>query len=468
MADNKKKKLYPKETVTPRRPVILKSDREAPKDQVKEKPEKEKQPTIILKTREQSAPKDDRPSSPKGQSMESDIGQPCKIAQNENKEKKIIEKPSPPLKIMTEPIKLLDENLEFNPAALEFMNDASLNYLVVGVVGTQGVGKSMIMNLIAQSKPCEDICQRILNSHELPRESEYEENNVNAIQDQIENMNFVENPESKKHSIDDTFKFKMQDIKHIETGVHCTKGIDMYVTEDRVILLDCQALWSPSLIDEAANTNPITTRSANVVTVDCLQLASYLMSICHVLIAVQDWFFDYNFVRYLQTAEMLSVWSRGGEGGDEGGRGDTRPHLLLLHNRCAAPPPRASDAYRKAFQRSNLQLHSGMYLYSDINKNGIGVDGASKDCNLETCGSPLNMFLLPEISDDYQNKDIYRGHPSFETLAKRLRATVLGVHRHAITNVPNLSEKGWFHFCNKAWESIRKCTFFMEYERFLP
>lgn len=36
---------------------------------------------------------------------------------------------------MTEPIKLLDENLEFNPAALEFMNDASLNYLVVGVVG---------------------------------------------------------------------------------------------------------------------------------------------------------------------------------------------------------------------------------------------------------------------------------------------------------------------------------------------
>lgn len=43
-----------------------------------------------------------------------------------------------------------------------------------------------------------------------------------------------------------------------------------------------------------------------------------------------------------------------------------------------------------------------MYLYSDINKNGIGVDGASKDCNLETCGSPLNMFLLPEISDDYR------------------------------------------------------------------
>lgn len=71
----------------------------------------------------------------------------------------------------------------------------------------------------------------------------------------------------------------------------------MYVTEDRVILLDCQALWSPSLIDEACNTNPITSRSANVVTVDCLQLVSFLMTVCHVLIAAQDWFADYNFIR---------------------------------------------------------------------------------------------------------------------------------------------------------------------------
>ena len=69
----------------------------------------------------------------------------------------------------------------------------------------------------------------------------------------------------------------------------------MYITNDRVILLDCQALWSPSLIEESNTT--ITARSANVVTVDCLQIASYLMATCHVLIAVQDWFADYNFLR---------------------------------------------------------------------------------------------------------------------------------------------------------------------------
>lgn len=36
---------------------------------------------------------------------------------------------------MTEPVKLLDENLEFNSAALEFLQDSSVNYLVVGVLG---------------------------------------------------------------------------------------------------------------------------------------------------------------------------------------------------------------------------------------------------------------------------------------------------------------------------------------------
>lgn len=80
-----------KESPTPRRPVILKSDRDTSKEQPKEKLEKEKQPTIILKAREQSNPKEERPLSPKTlKTPTSDLESPypCKIAQNENKEKK--------------------------------------------------------------------------------------------------------------------------------------------------------------------------------------------------------------------------------------------------------------------------------------------------------------------------------------------------------------------------------------------
>ncbi|XP_052742185.1 nonsense-mediated mRNA decay factor SMG9 isoform X2 [Bicyclus anynana] len=408
MAD-KKKKLETSSVA--RRPVILKSDRDGPKDQSKEKNEKEKPPTIILKTREQSTPKEDRPVSPRSQSTDAEGPQPSKIAQNENKERK-----EQKFKLMKEPVKLLDENLEFNSAAFEFLNDSNSNYLVVGVLGTQGVGKSLVLNLIAQNISINDLHAQILN-YTSESESTYESHNLTQIVSQIEELSFADAPEQKT-SDKNAFKFKMEDIECIERGVHCTKGIDMYVTNDRVILLDCQALWSPSLIEETS-TNPVTARSANIVTVDCLQIASYLMAVCHVLIAVQDWFADYNFIR-------------------------------------------------NAFQKSNLQLNSGMYMYSDSNKNGLNIDNICKGYNVNSCGSPLNLFLLPEFYSDIDNRDIYRGHPPFDELAKRLRWMVLGVNRHQITTVPNLSEKGWFQFCSKAWETIRKCPFFIEYERFLP
>ncbi|PZC75353.1 hypothetical protein B5X24_HaOG206448 [Helicoverpa armigera] len=482
MADKKKKIFTSKESATPRRPVILKSDRETVKDQTKEKPEKEKQPTIILKTREQSAPKEERPQSPRTikNSTSDDCPHPCKIAQNENKEKKNIEqKPSPPLKFMSEPVKLLDENLELNTSALEFLHDSSTNYLVVGIIGTQGVGKSMIMNLIATNVHDQNLCTQILNSHEIPADSPFDSNDVAPLENQLEALDFAGVPETRQDKSDNLFKFKMQDIEQIERGVHCTKGVDMYITNDRVILLDCQALWSPSLIEESNTT--ITARSANVVTVDCLQIASYLMAICHVLIAVQDWFTDYNFLRYIQAAEMLkpslsasNTVPANQEGSESTGGGESHPHLLLLHNRCQLEDflPESlnvmQELYRKAFQKSNLQLNSGMYMYSDTNKNGLNVDSVCNGYSIDKCGTPINLFLLPEIYSDFDNRDIYRGHPGFEQLAKRLRWMILGVNRHQITNVPNLSEKGWFHYCSKAWETIRKCTFFMEYERFLP
>uniref|UniRef100_S4NS38 Protein SMG9 n=1 Tax=Pararge aegeria TaxID=116150 RepID=S4NS38_9NEOP len=205
------------------------------------------------------------------------------------------------------------------------------------------------------------------------------------------------------------------------------------------------------------------------------------MAVCHVLIAVQDWFADYNFIRYIQTAEMLkpslsasNTVNTSQESSEYNSSVESHPHLLLLHNRCQLEDytPEAvytmQDLYRNAFQKSNLQLNSGMYMYSDTNKNGLNIDNVCKGYNVDACGSPINLFLLPEIYSDFDNRDIYRGHPQFEQLAKRLRWMVLGVNRHQITTVPNLSEKGWFQFCSKAWETIRKCPFFIEYERFLP
>lgn len=61
-----------------------------------------------------------------------------------------------------------------------------------------------------------------------------------------------------------------------------------------------------------------------------LQLTTFLMSVCHVIIFVQDWFLDSNVIRFLQTAEMLRPTISNLE--DE--LTDHFPHLILLHNKA--------------------------------------------------------------------------------------------------------------------------------------
>ena len=53
---------------------------------------------------------------------------------------------------MTAPVKLLDlENSALVDACLEYLSDQN-DFLVVGVVGYQGVGKSTILSLLAEPK----------------------------------------------------------------------------------------------------------------------------------------------------------------------------------------------------------------------------------------------------------------------------------------------------------------------------
>lgn len=81
----------------------------------------------------------------------------------------------------------------------------------------------MIMNLIASNVHNEDLCSKILNSHEVV--DALESSNVPPIENQMESLNFIDNPDIKSSERNDSFIFKMQNIEHIERGVHCTKGI---------------------------------------------------------------------------------------------------------------------------------------------------------------------------------------------------------------------------------------------------
>uniref|UniRef100_A0A0X3NIR7 Protein SMG9 n=1 Tax=Schistocephalus solidus TaxID=70667 RepID=A0A0X3NIR7_SCHSO len=169
---------------------------------------------------------------------------------------------------MTVPVKLVDADLKFSdiPGLRDYFIENS-GFMVIGVIGTQGSGKSSVLNLMA---------------------------------------NRLDKPGGPLDG-----PFPVETVQSLVNNTPATTGIDMYITQDRVILLDTQPLLSWAVTDiytQTANENcggklEEVTRSDRSVTVcagpgkwssdffsemSAIQVISFLFSVCHVVIAVED------------------------------------------------------------------------------------------------------------------------------------------------------------------------------------
>lgn len=333
-----------------------------------------KQPTILLKTREHT---EDAAASPKRSQKEHDQSSGTANASTADT--------TPTLKSMTKSIKFLEDSLLYSEALHEFVQE-NTDFLVVGVVGAQGVGKSTVMNLIANNELNGDLKKTIFKNCDGPKEEE-----------------FGDNMKSATHNLSDIKLgkgefFKVGTGEDIETNVNTTKGIDIFITDNRLILLDCQPFTSISVLDELVQSE---NKRSNIVSefiplensseIQGLQFTAFLMSVCHVFIVVQDYFFDSNVIRFLQTAEMLKPTHSNPE--DE--LNDYFPHLLLIQNKAQMEDfsPRkfklVQEVYSKIFYKTKMLKESNLGLVSSRLINYL---------NQETCGLPFNVFPIPEYN----------------------------------------------------------------------
>ncbi|XP_046453307.1 protein SMG9-like [Daphnia pulex] len=311
--------------------------------------------------------------------------------------------------IMTAPVKLLSEDLAFQDSLHEFLTD-NPDFLVVGCVGLQWSGKSSVLSHLAASN-CRTIVKQTMFSIA-------------------------------------TSHLQMK-------GLTGTIGLDAYVTEDRVIWLDCQPLLSAAIAEReiVANYSKDTYKEnlpklesscvGTSMEVQSLQLLSFLYCICHILIVVQDSLGDPNLIRLLQTAEMLKP-----NLASEDSVVDHMPHLVTIYNR-AQPSDLVPEMlkqthkfYKMAFKKSRLQISSEQF--SDSFKTDDGANFVS---------------LLDWTSANDQ-------WTSYEETIPQLKAKLLALPRHSF-GPAGLTEKSWFSFAIKAWEAVRKSTLMMEYARLL-
>ncbi|XP_018564800.1 protein SMG9 [Anoplophora glabripennis] len=418
------------------------------KDTSNETPKK--QPTILIKTREPTA--EDVVASPKRIQKEEPASNITIVPSV--KENEVL---TPTLKQMTKSAKLIDEGIFSTESLQEYVQENN-DFLVVGVIGSHGVGKSTLLNLLSHNEVTEEIKRTVFKSAKKDVEDDFGDN-VKILTEHFEKVDI------KNGELEWTEIFKIQTLEDTESSCNATQGIDFFITSNRVMFLDCQPFMSVSVLDdliqsESKRTNLVSEfiPLENSGEIQSLQLTAFLMSVCHVLVVVQDWFFDSNIVRFIHTAEMLKPTISNPE--DE--LIEHFPHLLLVHNRAQMEdftPAKfkiMQQTYKMLFHKTKLQMRSNM---------GLGSGRIINYLNKENCGSPINLYLIPEI--DLDSKIMYSGHPPIEDLIRRLRAIILGATKNPLTHI-QLTEKTWLVYCSKVWDTVKKSSFFVEYTKLMP
>ncbi|XP_073879886.1 nonsense-mediated mRNA decay factor SMG9 isoform X11 [Macaca fascicularis] len=319
---------------------------------------------------------------------------------------------------MKHSIKLVDDQMNWCDSAIEYLLDQT-DVLVVGVLGLQGTGKSMVMSLLSANTPEED--QR-------------------------------------------AYVFRAQSAEMKERGGNQTSGIDFFITQERIVFLDTQPILSPSILDHLINNDRKLPPEYNLphtyVEMQSLQIAAFLFTVCHVVIVVQDWFTDLSLYRFLQTAEMVkpstpspSHESSSSSGSDEGT--EYYPHLVFLQNKA-----RREDFCPRKLRQMHLMIDQLM-AHSHLRYKGTL---SMLQCNVfpglppDFLDSEVNLFLVPFMDSEAESENPpragpsssplfsllpgYRGHPSFQSLVSKLRSQVMSMARPQLSHTI-LTEKNW-------------------------
>lgn len=153
----------------------------------------------------------------------------------------------------------MNDHFQFLPeTAMKILSDDT-DFTVIGVLGFQSVGKSSILNAISKSL------------HESRR-----------------------NP----------FKVPTE-----ESCFHQTNGIDMTVCQEKFILLDLQPMLSGSILSKMIKQEPQMLASCqsyeHMVYLSSLELGILMLSICNLVVAVEENIENIAFWKYLKTIERL-------------------------------------------------------------------------------------------------------------------------------------------------------------------
>lgn len=266
-------------------------------------------------------------------------------------------------------------------------------------------------------------------------------------------------------------------------ALHQTSGVDLYVTPERLLLLDTQPLMSPSVLLEQRGqvTTEATTREHSL-ELHSLKIALLMFSACHLVVSVHDEP-DPLSLRLLRAAYTLhhripdvsalaqaspsALASLLAAASTSLGEVDELPQsivdrsvpLAFVFNRSS---PAAFDSSRLSALRGVL---AKLFASQHSSTTGTGSSGAAASTMAGSSNAGeahiALVAVLPESSSASCASD-----PGFSREAGRLRNELLALRRAAFART-TITERDWLKGIGHAWDLLRRSALLADYNKAL-
>ncbi|CAN1345165.1 Nonsense-mediated mRNA decay factor SMG9 [Linum perenne] len=327
-------------------------------------------------------------------------------------------------------LNLLSDSWDFHfDRFLPFLTE-NTDFTVVGVIGPPGVGKSTIMNEL----------------YGFDGTSPAEDNRIMAR--------------------------------------HCTVGIEPRISSERVILLDTQPVFSPSILTEmmkpdgssiipVLNGENLSAELAHELM--CIQLGILLASICHIVLVISDGTHDDHMWRLMSTVDLLkhgipdpssvsSVSSSSGAERDSKDKGFEEEYIatpIFVHTKVQD---------EDCTQHNYLQLRKTLTQYLGSSSFTREKSGSmekvqalgSETTEAESGTQLLKLHLMPSKT---KNESPRAQSESQLSLLWKLRDEVLSMNCPSFART--VSEREWLKNSAKIWEMVKSSGVIAEYSRML-
>lgn len=230
------------------------------------------------------------------------------------------EPPQVKVKSMAAPLPLINDHYQLDPAALSYLAEPNDNFFVVGAIGTQGTGKSTLLNILNS--------KRALSKMSSPEEA------------------FCSvTPFETKRTVENT------------STIPTSEGIRMFITGDRTFLLDCSpVLCNPYKKDVVLNE------------IDDLKMIIFMLSVCQTILVVEDDPINMNLLRLISCAEMMRpnpVRDEASKTSSSNNPSEHHPRILFVHNLAEqrhflpSARERLDTVYKLCLKHSRLRMFTG-------------------------------------------------------------------------------------------------------------